>query len=35
MEEADALCNRIGIMVAGSLDCIGTPQHLKVLCELG
>lgn len=29
MEEADALCNRIAIMVNGSLKCIGTSQHLK------
>lgn len=29
MEEAEALCNRIAIMVAGKLRCIGTSQHLK------
>ena len=29
MEEADALCNRIGIMVKGGLRCLGTSQHLK------
>jgi len=29
MEEADALCTRIAIMVKGSLLCIGSPQHLK------
>lgn len=29
MEEADALCSEIGIMVNGSLHCIGTHQHLK------
>lgn len=29
MEECDALCHRIGIMVDGSLSCLGTPQHLK------
>jgi len=29
MEEADALCDRIGIMVMGRLRCVGTPQHLK------
>mmetsp|Transcript_9490 Transcript_9490/g.15074 ORF Transcript_9490/g.15074 Transcript_9490/m.15074 type:complete len:254 (+) Transcript_9490:1-762(+) len=29
MEEADALCERIGIMVKGSLRCLGTSQHLK------
>ena len=29
MEEADALCDRLGIMVNGKLVCIGTPAHLK------
>jgi len=29
MEEADALCTRIGIMVSGSLRCLGSSQHLK------
>ena len=29
MEEAEALCTRIGIMVKGSLRILGTPQHLK------
>lgn len=29
MEEAEALCNRIAIMVAGKLRCLGTSQHLK------
>ncbi|ORX78938.1 P-loop containing nucleoside triphosphate hydrolase protein [Basidiobolus meristosporus CBS 931.73] len=29
MEEADALCSRIGIMVAGQLCSLGSPQHLK------
>ena len=29
MEEAEALCTRIGIMVNGQLRCLGTPQHLK------
>jgi ABC-type multidrug transport system ATPase subunit len=29
MDEADALCTRIAIMVKGSLLCIGSPQHLK------
>eukprot|EP00126_Sphaerothecum_destruens_P010030 Sdes_comp20661_c0_seq1m15977 len=30
MEEAEALCNRIGIMVDGRLQCLGSPQHLKL-----
>ena len=29
MEEADALCSRVGIMVKGELRCLGTSQHLK------
>ncbi|XP_077973323.1 cholesterol transporter ABCA5-like isoform X3 [Styela clava] len=29
MEEADALCSRVGIMVLGQLRCIGSTQHLK------
>ncbi|XP_022766656.1 ABC transporter A family member 1 isoform X4 [Durio zibethinus] len=29
MNEAQALCTRIGIMVGGMLRCIGSPQHLK------
>jgi ATP-binding cassette subfamily A (ABC1) protein 5 len=29
MEEADALCNRVGIMVKGELRCLGSTQHLK------
>ena len=29
MEEADALCHRIGIMAAGQLRCLGSPVHLK------
>jgi len=29
MEEAEAVCDRIGIQVLGSLRCLGTPIHLK------
>ncbi|EDV27708.1 uncharacterized protein TRIADDRAFT_53677 [Trichoplax adhaerens] len=29
MEEADALCSRVGIMVRGQLRCLGSTQHLK------
>lgn len=29
MEEADALCNKIAIMVNGEMKCIGSSQHLK------
>ncbi|XP_053381131.1 cholesterol transporter ABCA5-like [Mercenaria mercenaria] len=29
MEEADALCSRIAIIVNGRLQCIGSSQHLK------
>jgi len=29
MEEAESVCNRIGIMVNGQLRCLGSSQHLK------
>ena len=29
MEEAEALCTRIAIMVSGRMRCLGSPQHLK------
>ncbi|KAK6167985.1 hypothetical protein SNE40_021899 [Patella caerulea] len=29
MEECDALCTRVAIMVNGSFKCLGSPQHLK------
>ncbi|XP_064640640.1 cholesterol transporter ABCA5-like isoform X2 [Lineus longissimus] len=29
MDEADVLCSRVGIMVNGLLQCIGSTQHLK------
>lgn len=29
MEECDALCTRIAIMVNGNFLCLGSPQHLK------
>lgn len=29
MEECDALCNRLVIMVDGQFQCIGTSQHIK------
>jgi len=29
MEECEALCTRLAIMVNGKLKCIGSPQHLK------
>ena len=29
MEECEALCSRIGIMVNGQLKCLGSSQHLK------
>eukprot|EP00245_Coleochaete_scutata_P002052 TRINITY_DN12630_c0_g3_i1.p1 TRINITY_DN12630_c0_g3~~TRINITY_DN12630_c0_g3_i1.p1 ORF type:complete len:174 (+),score=27.45 TRINITY_DN12630_c0_g3_i1:81-524(+) len=35
MEEADALCSRIGIMVDGRLKCLGSPLHLKNRFGLG
>jgi len=45
MEEADALADRIGIVVDGQLKCVGSPLSLKLsfgdgyrvsmICELG
>ena len=29
MEEAEALCHRLAIMVHGQFQCLGTIQHLK------
>lgn len=29
MEECEALCTRVGIMVSGRLQCLGTTQHIK------
>nr|XP_025862469.1 ATP-binding cassette sub-family A member 13-like [Vulpes vulpes] len=29
MEECEALCTRLAIMVNGSFRCLGSPQHLK------
>uniref|UniRef100_G1LHB0 ATP-binding cassette sub-family A member 3-like n=1 Tax=Ailuropoda melanoleuca TaxID=9646 RepID=G1LHB0_AILME len=29
MEECDALCTRLAIMVKGKFKCLGSPQHLK------
>lgn len=29
MEEAEALCSRVGIMVGGRMRCLGSVQHLK------
>jgi len=29
MEEADALSDRIAVLVSGKLSCIGTPLYLK------
>ncbi|XP_034365421.1 ATP-binding cassette sub-family A member 13 isoform X1 [Arvicanthis niloticus] len=29
MEECEALCNRLAIMVDGSFRCLGPPQHIK------
>jgi len=29
MEECEALCTRVGIMVSGRLKCLGSPQHIK------
>ena len=35
MAECEALCSRVGIMVNGSFQCLGTPQELKSLYGRG
>ncbi|CAN7984948.1 unnamed protein product, partial [Ixodes hexagonus] len=35
MEEADALCTKVGIMVRGALRCLGSTQHLKNMYGAG
>jgi len=35
MEEAEALCQRLGIMVAGKFKCVGTLQEIKETYGLG
>ena len=35
MEECEALCTRLAIMVDGSFRCLGTPQHLKTMFSAG
>merc|ERR1711860_139262 len=35
MEECEALCARIGIMVGGRIKCLGSTQHLKTVYGLG
>jgi ABC-type multidrug transport system ATPase subunit len=35
LEEAEALCSRIGIMVEGTMVCIGSPQRLRRLYGKG
>ena len=35
MEECEALCQRIGIMVGGKFKCLGSAQHLKSKFGLG
>ena len=29
MEECEALCDRLAIMVRGTFQCLGGPQHIK------
>ncbi|KAJ0388906.1 hypothetical protein ATCC90586_011397 [Pythium insidiosum] len=29
MEECEALCSRVGILVGGKLQCLGSVEHLK------
>ena len=32
MEECEAVCTRLAIMVHGSFRCLGSPQHIKNRC---
>ena len=32
MDECEALCSRIAIMIDGWIRCIGSPQHLRTRC---
>jgi ABC-type multidrug transport system ATPase subunit len=34
MEEAEALCTKMGIMVGGEFRCFGTSTHIKDKYEL-
>jgi ABC-type multidrug transport system ATPase subunit len=29
MDECEALCSRVGLLINGRLKCIGTPEHIK------
>lgn len=31
MEEADALCDRLGIFIDGELKCVGTPAEVIII----
>lgn len=35
MEEAEALCTKMGIMVNGAFKCLGSVQHIKSKYGLG
>ncbi|KAI4584687.1 hypothetical protein MJG53_006221, partial [Ovis ammon polii x Ovis aries] len=35
MEECEAVCSRLAIMVRGSFRCLGSPQHIKNRSEIG
>ena len=35
MEEVEALCTRMGVMVSGRMQCIGSAQHLKSRFGMG
>ena len=34
MEECEALCDRLGIMVNGQFKCLGSTRHIKVRTTL-
>ena len=35
MEECEALCNRLTVMVNGRFRCVGSPGHLKARYDWG
>jgi len=35
MEEVEALCTRVGVMISGRMKCLGSAQHLKSRFGMG
>ena len=34
MEEAEALCDRIGVLADGCLQCIASPREVTLFCHI-